>query len=110
MSVRMTSTCMSRSKAKYCAAVSARRGVINRSIAGASARVWKRTLRARAPRELCPPPQDLGLAGNLRRHLVMRQPRAGEERQLLAAHQGVQPVDARDAGLHELLRPLPGAG
>jgi hypothetical protein len=47
-------------------------------------------------------PRDLG------GQLVGRQARAGEDRQLLAAHQADQRVDRRDAGLDELLGLLAG--
>src|SRR2546428_4019450 len=46
--------------------------------------------------------EDLCLPCNLQGDLVVRQARAGEQRELLTADQGVQPVDRRDAGLDEL--------
>ncbi len=49
MSVRITSTCMSRSKARYSAAVSAMRGAAMRSITGSSARLMISTERLMAP-------------------------------------------------------------
>ncbi len=49
MSVRITSTCMSHSKARYSAQVRARRGVAMRSTAGSSARLVKSTVRSMAP-------------------------------------------------------------
>src|SRR2546426_8398843 len=47
-------------------------------------------------------PEDLRLSRDLQGDLVVRQARAGEQRELLTADQGVQPVDRRDAGLDEL--------
>src|SRR2546427_5375913 len=46
--------------------------------------------------------EDLRLPRDLQSDLVVRQARAGEQRKLLTADQGVQPVDRRDAGLDEL--------
>ncbi len=42
--------------------------------------------------------------------LEPRQPGAGEDGELLAADEGVQPVDGRDAGLDEVPRRLPANG
>ena len=50
--------------------------------------------------------EDLRLADDLRGEPVVRQAVAGEDGQLLAADQGVHPVDAGDAGLDE----VPGVG
>ena len=47
---------------------------------------------------------QLGLASDLGGEPIVRQTRAREDRQLLAAHQAVQPVDGGDAGLDELAR------
>ena len=44
---------------------------------------------------------------DLGREPVVRQAARGEERQLLAAHQAVQQVDGRDAGLDEVARQCP---
>ena len=49
ISVRITSTCISCSKARYSAAVRAIRGVAIRSTAGSFARLMKRTVRSMAP-------------------------------------------------------------
>src|SRR5881296_1269734 len=46
--------------------------------------------------------EDLRLPRDLQSDLVVRQARAGEQRKLLTADQGVQPVDRRDARLDEL--------
>ena len=54
--------------------------------------------------------QDLGLPGDLRGNLVVRQSRAAKDGKFLSPHQRVQAVDRRDAGLNELLRTLPGDG
>src|SRR6059036_2397929 len=53
-------------------------------------------------------PDDFGLSSDLQRHLVVRQSRTGEQRELLAADQGVQAIDRRDARLDELCRVLAG--
>jgi hypothetical protein len=45
-----------------------------------------------------------GLAHDLRRQLVVRHTGAGEERQFLAAQQGIHAVDGRDAGLDVIAR------
>ena len=52
--------------------------------------------------------EDPALPGDLGREPVRGQPRAREDRQLLAADQGVQPVDRRDTGLDEVRRLVPG--
>ena len=54
--------------------------------------------------------QHPGLAGDLRRKLRVRQAGAGEDRQLLAAHQGVKAVDGGNAGLNKLGRVIAGGG
>ena len=46
----------------------------------------------------------LGLPGDLRRKLGVRQARGREDRQLLPAHERVQAVDGRNTGLNEFLR------
>ena len=48
------------------------------------------------------------LAGNLSRQVCMGQAGAGEDRQLLSAHQGVQSVNGADASLDELVGIVPG--
>ena len=56
--------------------------------------------------------QHLGLTGDLRRQIRVGQTGAGENRQLLPAHQGVQAVDGGNAGLDKLVRDsrgLPGS-
>src|SRR2546427_2124027 len=52
--------------------------------------------------------EDLRLSRDLQGHLVVRQARAREQRQLLTADKGVQPVDRRDARLDELRGMLAG--
>ena len=47
--------------------------------------------------------QDLRLSRDLRGQLRVRQARAGEDRQLLPAHERVESVDARNAGLDKLV-------
>ena len=47
---------------------------------------------------------------DLRRHLAVWQSRAAEDRQFLAAHERVEAVDGRDAGLDKLRRVIPCAG
>ncbi len=42
------------------------------------------------------------VAGNLNRDAVVRQPAAGENRQLLAAHEAVQDIDGGNAGFNEV--------
>lgn len=54
--------------------------------------------------------QHPGLPGDLRRQIGVRQTGAGEDGQLLAAHQRVQPVDGADTGLNELVGIVPGGG
>ncbi len=54
--------------------------------------------------EIAGPVADLGLAGDLGSQLGMRQAGCREDRQLLAADQGVQAIDGRDAGLDEFVR------
>ena len=49
MSVRITSTCMSQSNARYSAVVRATRGIEIRSITGSSARLMNSTARSMAP-------------------------------------------------------------
>ena len=44
------------------------------------------------------------IEGDLRGQAIVRQPRSGEQGQLLAAHQAVHEVDARHAGLDEIAR------
>ena len=53
-------------------------------------------------------PQHLGLAGDLGRQGRVRQAGAGENGQLLSAHQGVQAVDGGNAGLNKLVGVVPG--
>jgi hypothetical protein len=85
------------------------RGVMSRSTAGSSARF--RNVRDAHRREHDPErllgPEDLGLAGDLQGDLVVRQAGPGEEGKFLAADEGVESVDRRDAGLDELRRVLP---
>ena len=54
--------------------------------------------------------QNLGLPGNLGRQVGVGQAGAGEDRQLLAADQGVQAVNGGNAGLDELVGVVPGGG
>src|SRR5213594_4075072 len=128
MSVRITRMCIPTSYARYSAAVRAIRGVISRSTAGSSARFKKRTAQRPRPLEVVhehagllmrdphrgeddaerlAAPDDFGLSSDLQRHLVVRESRAGEQRELLAADQGVQTIDRRDARLDELCGVLP---
>ena len=127
MSTSTTSTCRPRSNARYSAAVSAARGQVSRSAAGSSAWLTKTTERSSAApsakrsrtnaasRSVTPiaaktttkPSSELRHASRLRdpgREFEPRQAVAGEDRQLLAAHERVEPVDRRDAGLDELGR------
>ena len=55
-------------------------------------------------------PQHLGLPGDLGGQLGVGQAAGGEDGQLLAPHQGVQPVDGGDAGLDEFLGVAAGGG
>ena len=50
------------------------------------------------------------LGCDLRREFCGRQAEAGEDRQLLSAHERVETVDRRDAGLDELVRVVAGDG
>ncbi len=50
----------------------------------------------------------IGLAGDLRREVVVRKAAAREDRQLLPAHERVQPVDGRDARLDEVVGEVAG--
>ena len=54
--------------------------------------------------------QQLGLTHDLRRDPVMRQAAAGENRQFLAAGQGIHAVDGGNAGLDEFARVGAGGG
>ncbi len=51
---------------------------------------------------------DLGLAGDLGSELGMRQTGSRENRQLLAADEGVQAIDRRNAGLDKFVRVVAG--
>ena len=55
-------------------------------------------------------PQHLGLTGDLGGQVGVGQAGAGEDGQLLAAHQGVQAVDGGNARLDELIGVVPGGG
>src|SRR3990172_2401103 len=55
-------------------------------------------------------PEDLRLARDLEGDLVMGQPGAREQGELLPAHEGIEPVNRRDPRLDELRRVLPGVG
>ena len=55
-------------------------------------------------------PQHPGLPGDLGGQGRVGQARAGEDGQLLAAHQGIQAVDGGDARLDELVGVVPGGG
>ena len=52
----------------------------------------------------------LSLTGDLSSKLIVRQAVSGENRQLLTAHQRIQAVDDRDAGLNKFRRIIPGIG
>ena len=54
--------------------------------------------------------QHLGLPGDLRRQIGVRQAGAGENRQLLAANQRVQAVNGGNTGLDELVGIVTGSG
>ena len=124
-----TSTCMPRSKARNSASVSAARGVTMRSIGGSSARFKNSAVRPSSPDDAkrsrkyaavswampsatkttatssaSSAPPSARLQRDLRGELVVREAGAGEDRELLAADQGVEPVDGRDAGLDDVAR------
>ena len=123
MSASTTSTCRPCVKARSSATVSAIRGVRIRSITGSSA-VLSSSTSSPARRPLLQHRADhLGvrvgqphggeddaerlaargrLGRDLRGQLEVRQPGDGEDRQLLAADQGGERVDRRDAGEHRL--------
>ena len=124
MSVSTTSTCIPWSKRGTRPAASAQRGVSSRSIAGSSARLRNdasaRAPRGREARRGSSPPRarvmPIAAKTTTKRSSPRsrapgrrsgprargRQPGAGEDRELLAADQRVQPVDGGDPGLDEV--------
>ena len=125
MSAITTSTCMPRSNARYSACVSAtprREQPLDGRVAGLveiedAPRRHARSARTRSmnwsdSRAVMPTPTKTTANGSpcgARAPSTMRaasssarQPRPGEDRQLLAAHQRVHAVDRRDAGLDEI--------
>ena len=134
ISVRMTRMCICFSNARYSATVSATFGVIRRSTTGSFAMFKNITTWSRTPLSAIGGAEVFrhvvfdahgsehdgelligilsqgGLAHDLRRQLVVGKSVSGKDRQLLAADQGGQAINGRNAGTDVVSGIFPGHG